>query len=62
MDVRKKQIQELMEVSGSSLGKGEQVTLEGDKEHNLKSQEGVQLSPLSHHVGDCQGIIAVVEY
>lgn len=32
----KKIIQELMEVSGSSLGKGEQVALDGDKELYLK--------------------------
>ena len=51
-----------MEISGSIPGKGEQVTLEGDKEHCLKSQEGVQLSPLSRHAGVCQGLIAIAEY
>ena len=62
MDIRKTIIQELMEISGSIPGKGEQVTLEGDKEHCLKSQEGVQLSPLSRHAGVCQGLIAIAEY
>lgn len=40
MHVWKKVIQELMEISGSIPGHGEQVTLEGDKEHYRKRRAG----------------------